>query len=239
MSAARLVVVAVFCWLASAVVVADDVPTAARDAAEATRFEPDIAAFEARDALAPPPRDAILFIGSSSIRFWQTLDADFPDRVTVNRGFGGSLLPDATRFAGRVIVPYRPSAIVLYAGDNDLNEGHSPERVADDFRAFVARVRRDLPDVPIVYLAIKPSPARAALLPLVRDANARIATIATSMRAVTFVDVASPMLDDAGVPRAELFGPDALHMNAAGYALWRRLLAPVLASLPRNAAAPH
>lgn len=188
-------------------------------------WEQDMQRFESRDALAPPPKGAVVFIGSSSIRFWDTLATDFPGVAVINRGFGGSEIRDSTWYAGRVVVPYQPRQVVLYAGDNDLASGRSPTQLQEDFRAFVHRVRRELPDARIAYIAIKPSPARAHLLDAQRHANALIQSDARRLR-VDYIDVFTPMLDASGQPRAELFVEDRLHMNRAGYALWREVVAP-------------
>src|ERR1700761_7082180 len=133
--------------------------------ADHDKWNPDIQAFEAADKANPPPGSAVLFIGSSSIRFWKTLATDFPGYRVINRGFGGSDLDDATAFADRIVAPYRPAALVMYAGDNDLQGGDTPEQVRDDFAAFVAKVRQTQPALPIAFIAIKPSVARVALLP--------------------------------------------------------------------------
>jgi lysophospholipase L1-like esterase len=188
-------------------------------------WEQDMQRFEAEDAEAPPPRDGVLFIGSSSIRFWDTLAADFPDVAVINRGFGGSEIRDSTWYVDRIVIPYKPRQIVLYAGDNDLSNGRTPGQVHEDLRAFVHRVRRDLPDVHIAYIANKPSPARARLLDVQRQANALIASDAGRLR-VDYIDVFTPMLDARGQPRTDLFVEDRLHMNRAGYELWREVVAP-------------
>lgn len=194
------------------------------------RWRGEIDAFAAHDRREPPSAHGALFVGSSSIRKRQSLARDFPGVPVINRGFGGSTIPDATYYADRIVVPYRPRLIVMYAGDNDIAEGRSPQQVAGDFRAFVARVRRDLPGVPVAYVSIKPSPARWALWPRMREANTLIRDWAATQRDVRFVDVASPMLGAEGRPRAALFGEDGLHMNGAGYAVWTKALEPVLAA---------
>src|SRR5690606_5919654 len=140
-------------------------PDAALDPVSSSRWAHDMARFAAEDAAHPPPARPVVFTGSSPVRMWASLAADFPRVPVLNRGFGGSQLRDATRHADQVAVRYAPRRIVLYAGDNDIDAGRTPEQVRDDFRAFVARVRRDLPGVPIAYLAIKPSPARLDQLP--------------------------------------------------------------------------
>lgn len=188
----------------------------------------DLAAFSAQDAAHPPPQRPVVFTGSSSIRLWQTLAEDFPGVPTLNRGFGGSHLRDVARYADALAIQYRPRMIVVYGGDNDINAGRNAQQVLSDFRAVIARIRRDLPDVPIVYLSIKPSPSRVAQLGTQREANALIRAEAGKLPHVRFVDVATPMLDANGQPRPELFVEDMLHMNDAGYALWRRVLAPHL-----------
>lgn len=191
-------------------------------------WEADMQRFAALDAATPPPRHALLFVGSSSIRFWDTLATDFPDWPVINRGFGGSQVRDATAYAGRIVVPYRPRAIVFYAGDNDIEAGRSPGQVRDDVHAFVVRVRRDLPRVPVFYLSIKPSPSRQALWPRMAQANALVRADLERLDDVHYVDVATPMLGADGLPRPALFRADRLHMQPAGYALWARALAPAL-----------
>ncbi|MEO8010018.1 MAG: SGNH/GDSL hydrolase family protein, partial [Dokdonella sp.] len=205
--------------------------SAAAQIAPPDRWEADIAAFEAADRNQPPAPGGGVFIGSSSIRLWHTLQQDFPDTPIIQRGFGGSEIRDATRHAARIVLPYGPRLVVLYAGDNDLSQGRTPEQVRDDFVAFVERVRRGLPDVAIAFIAIKPSPARANLLDAARGANAPVEAYTKSRRAIRHADIFTPMLGGDGQPRRELFGADALHLNRAGYGLWITRIAPVLREL--------
>ncbi|HEX7916745.1 SGNH/GDSL hydrolase family protein [Rudaea sp.] len=191
-------------------------------------WEKDIQKFEAADEANPPKPGAILFIGSSSIEHWKDVANDFPNKRVLNRGFGGSRIVDSTYYAGRIVAPYKPSMIVFYAGDNDIADGHTAQQVFDDYVAFVARVRKDLPKTPIAYISIKPSPSRVALLPVMTEANAKIRAYAVAHPHLLYIDVASKMLDASGQPRAELFVEDRLHMNRAGYDLWRGTIAPFL-----------
>ena len=190
-------------------------------------WEADMQRFEAADAQSPPPRGGVLFIGSSSIRFWDTLAQDFPGVPVINRGFGGSELRDSTWYADRIIVPYAPRQILIYAGDNDLNAGRTPQQLRADFIAFVERVRRDLPKAKIAYISNKPSPSRAQLLPVQRAANTLIAAEAKRL-GVDYIDIFTPMLDASGQPDESLFIEDRLHMNRAGYVIWQRAIAPYL-----------
>lgn len=189
----------------------------------------DIQTFEASDKANPPPANAVLFIGSSSIRLWKTLATDFPGYRVINRGFGGSDLDDATAFADRIVTPYHPAALVMYAGDNDLQGGDVPEQVRDDFADFVAKVRLAQPDLPIAFIAIKPSVARVALLPNIMQTNKLIRDWAATQKNVSFLDIVPAMLNAQGQPRPDLFIADGLHMNAKGYALWVAQVAPWLA----------
>ena len=193
------------------------------------RWEGAIAAFERADRQEPPPKGAVLFVGSSSIRLWD-LPKSFPHLTVINRGFGGSHLADAVHFADRLILRHEPRTVVVYAGDNDLAAGKSPERVGKDFRALVRTVRHELPRTGIVYVAIKPSLKRWQLAEQVRAANSLIRQICESDERLAFVDVFDPMLGDDGMPRPELFVKDGLHLSKKGYALWARLLRPHLTS---------
>jgi lysophospholipase L1-like esterase len=194
--------------------------------AAADRWEADIKKFEAADRLHPPPAGAVVFVGSSSIRFWKLADS-FPGMEALNRGFGGSHLADSARYADRIVTPYRPRAVVVYAGDNDLAAGKTPEQVRDAYREFVTNVRAKLPTVPIIYIGIKPSPSRWKLADKAQAANRLIAEVQRGDSAQKFVDVWGPMLGADGQPRAELFLADKLHMNEQGYKVWAELLKPL------------
>lgn len=156
--------------------------------AAAAPFEDEIRAFEAADQKDPPPKDPVLFIGSSTIRFWTTLAQDFPDIKLIRGGFGGSQIADSTRYADRIVIPYHPSQIVMYAGDNDLAAGKTPERVLADFTEFVRKVRTKLPDVPIRFISIKPSIARWKLIDKIKDANQLIEHYAKDHENISFID---------------------------------------------------
>lgn len=192
------------------------------------RFETEIRAFESADRLHPPAPGGIVFVGSSSIRRWSSLASDFPDLPVLNRGFGGSTLPEVDHYVSRIVLPYRPRTIVLYAGDNDIASGRTPQQVADDYRTFVRLVRDSLPTARIVVIGIKPSPSRWKLADPSREANRLVADIVRTDTLQSYVDVFTPMLGADGRPRPELFVGDSLHMTPAGYAIWRAQVAPRL-----------
>jgi lysophospholipase L1-like esterase len=193
-----------------------------------TPFEPEIQAFEAADRANPPTLGGIVFVGSSSIKNWTDLAADFPGLPVLNRGFGGSTLADVVYYANKVVLPYRPRLIVLYAGDNDLAKGRMPAQLVSDYRAFIGRVRSALPATRIVYVSIKPSPSRRQYMSRAREANERIRSEIARDSLQSYVDVFTPMLNEGGQPRPGLFLADSLHMSRAGYRLWREVLEPVV-----------
>lgn len=199
-------------------------PADAQTNAGPSKWESEIKAFESADKTNPPPPGAILFVGSSSIRLWKTLAQDFSEYNVINRGFGGSQIADSVAFADRIVIPCRPKAIVLYAGDNDLAAGKSPRQVFADFRAFAQKIQASLPETRIVFLCIKPSPSRWHLVEEIKTANRMIANYCRQKKRLIYIDIFKPMLGPDGKPRAELFLEDRLHMNSKGYALWTRII---------------
>lgn len=189
------------------------------------KWASSFAAFDAADKLKTPAPGGVLFVGSSSIRMWDGLETQFESLpMVVKRGFGGSRMEDCKTYLSRLVVPYKPRMVLVYAGDNDLAEGRTPQQVLESFRSFVEGVRAELPDTRIAYISIKPSPSRAALLPNIRKANSLISNYVSNTDNTDYIDIFSPMLTSAGTPRPELFREDALHLNASGYALWRSVI---------------
>jgi len=187
------------------------------------RWQSSFDDFAAADRAKSPPPGGVVFVGSSSIRLWHDLERSFASQpLVIKRGFGGSRLSDCSSNLQRLVLPYKPRLVVVYAGDNDLAEGATPEQVLKSFEVFVRGVRAELPQTRIAFLSIKPSPLREKLMPAARATNGLIEAFARETPDVDFVDVYSKMLGSDGRPRAELFEADLLHLNAAGYALWKR-----------------
>jgi lysophospholipase L1-like esterase len=162
---------------------------------------------------------------------WDGLEKAFElptSQAVLKRGFGGSRLQDCAERVDQLVLPYKPRLVVVYAGDNDLAEGRTPQQVMESFASFVEAVRSSLPDTRVAYVSIKPSPLRSNLMASIRETNALIAGYARTAPNLDYIDIFSRMLDDAGRPRADLFQPDALHLNATGYALWRSVIGPHL-----------
>jgi lysophospholipase L1-like esterase len=207
--------------------------TMAAEKSPSERWEPHIRTFEAADRANPPPKDAILFIGSSGIVLWKTLAEDFPEAKVINRGFGGSEIADSTYYADRIVFPYRPRMIVFRAGVNDIAAGKTPEQVFADFKAFVSTVRAKLPNTPIVFLALNPSIARWGNFAKETKANQLIKAYIESEKNLVFADIATPMLGPDGKPRPELYAEDKLHNSPAGYKLWTAVVRPKVADALR------
>ncbi len=184
-----------------------------------SKWEKEIAGIEKRWKDAPPKPGGVVFAGSSSIRLWD-LKKSFPDRGTANAGFGGSEIRDSTAFAARILLPHEPSAIVFYAGDNDIANKRTPQQVADDFAEFTKAIHAKLPKCRILFVAIKPSPSRWAMYENQTKANALVRTAMQKEERLAYVDVVAPMLGKDGEPIPELFQKDRLHLNAKGYELW-------------------
>jgi lysophospholipase L1-like esterase len=194
----------------------------------AIKWQKEIAAIEKRYAEKPAPKAPIVFVGSSSIRRWFTLAADFPGKPVLNHGFGGSEVFDSLNFAHRLVLPFQPKQIVMYAGGNDLNAGKTPERVFADFQAFVARVHAALPKTKICYISSAPNPKRWAQIKETRALNASIQAFCAKDERLQFIDVHPVMLAPNGEPKPDIFLDDKLHMNAKGYELWKGVVGPVL-----------
>ena len=190
------------------------------------KWEKEIAAFERSDAATPPPKGALLFTGSSTIRLWTTLAQDYPQQQVINRGFGGSQIADVTHFAARIIFPYAPRAIYLRSGGNDLWAGKSVEQVFADFKEFVATVQAKLPDTDIIYISLSPSIARWKQADQAKALNALVFDFIKDKAHLRYVETYDIPLDADGHPRPELFAKDKLHFSAEGYKLLAERIRP-------------
>ena len=191
-------------------------------------WEKAISSYEGQDKEAPPSPGGVVFIGSSSIRGWKSLRRDFAGTNVIGRGFGGSQMVDSIGYAHRVVIPYKPRAVAVYAGDNDIAAGKSAKEVARDFRTFVGTIHAADPKVQIGFIAIKPSLARIRLWARMKVANGLVEDFAASNPRVDYLDIANPMLAADGTPRRDLFVKDGLHLNAKGYRLWADIVRPWL-----------
>lgn len=187
------------------------------------QWEKEISKLEEKFRSHPEKAGGILFVGSSSIRLWK-LDDSFPEVVTVNHGFGGSQLSDVIHYFDRIVVPVRPRAIVLYAGDNDIAKGKSPETVVSDFRRFHQKSLEAFPQTPVYFISIKPSLKRWNLKEPMQTANRQVAAFCETTKTARYIDIWPGMLLKDDTPDPRLFAEDGLHLNATGYAGWTKVL---------------
>lgn len=199
-------------------------------AAQQAPFWDEIQNFKKQDSIKFPQKNHILFVGSSSFRFWQDVQDYFPGYKIINRGFGGSSLPDVIRYANDIIFPYHPKQIVIYCGENDLaaSDTVSANTVFYRFTKLFSLIRSRLKNVPVVFVSIKPSPSRERLMPKMIVANDLIKNYLKKFRNTAFADVYHKMLNANGKPISNIFKEDSLHMNPRGYAIWQPIIKPYL-----------
>lgn len=196
---------------------------AALTAAKPKDWEPSIKAFEIKDQKTPPPSDPILFVGSSSIRGWD-LKKSFPQLPTINRGFGGSEVSDSIKYFDRIVTPYQPRLILLYAGDNDISNGESAEEVVADYQVFAKLVCSKLPQAHFAFLPIKPSIKRWNLWPEMKKANDAIRKLCENDKHLHYLDTVTPMMGKDRKPIESLFVEDGLHLSKSGYHKWNKVV---------------
>jgi lysophospholipase L1-like esterase len=189
-------------------------------------FRKEIDAFKKADSLQMPARNMILFTGSSSFTRWRDVQDYFPGYPILNRGFGGSSLPDLIRYADEIIYPYQPKQVVIYCGENDIaaSDTITADIVLQRFTQLFTMIRAQLPKVPVAFVSIKPSPSRWKFQPVVVEANRRIRAFLKKQKKADYIDVYNAMLNDDGSPREELFVEDRLHMKPEGYRIWQPLI---------------
>jgi lysophospholipase L1-like esterase len=200
----------------------------AQQPVDPNRWEPAIQKFETEDKANPPAKGSVVFIGASSFARWTNLAESFPDLKVVNRGFGGSELSEAVKYAPRVVVPHAPRIVVLYAGENDLNRGLTPGAIAADFDRFSKLIHASLPSTRIVVIGLKPSLLRWKLRDGMQQTNALISTRCAADPQCTYVDPWPSMIGTDGTPKPELFVADGLHLTPEGYKVWTQMLRPHL-----------
>lgn len=191
------------------------------------KWDKETAAFLARNEESPFKPNGIVFVGSSSIRMWN-LKESFPNHRTLNCGFGGSQISDSLVWFDRVLAPYHPRLVVFYAGGNDLNAGKSPETVAGDARRLFEKIHQSFPKTRVLFISSAPNPKRWEQIEQVRALNSLVKAICGEMTFVTYVDVHHAMLGDDGQPLPDIYRDDRLHMNPMGYAIWNRIILPLL-----------
>jgi len=193
-------------------------------------FWNDILTFKKIDSTNKPTANNILFVGSSSFAMWKDVNTYFPGYTIINRGFGGSSLPDVIRYTYDIILPYQPKQVVIYCGENDLASADSTtaHEVVNRFKTLFGMIRTNLPNTHIAFVSIKPSPSRASIQGKVKVANKKIKAFIATQKNAAYIDIYEAMLDSKGEMRAELYIADRLHMKPSGYAIWKKAIQPYL-----------
>lgn len=188
----------------------------------------DVQAIRRYDKIYAPPASPILFTGSSSIRLWNNLAEQFRGYTVLNRGIGGAVIADIDRYVEELILPYKPKQVVLYIGENDIISAPNGDSVFTAFRKLFLHIRSVLPELPLAYISIKPSPSREQFLPIAIRANELIKAFLSEQPRAGFIDIYPLMLDKKGQFRRELFRQDMLHMLPEGYTIWYKRVKPFL-----------
>ncbi|OWK73762.1 G-D-S-L family lipolytic protein [Flavobacteriaceae bacterium JJC] len=193
-------------------------------------FWDDIQHFKQLNKENPPPKNAVLLVGSSSFTMWKDVDAYFPEKVIVNRGFGGSSLYDLNFYSEELLKPYSPKQIIIYCGENDFagNEKLKPREVFNRFKHFYAEIRKYYPEVPVAYVSIKLSPSRENLWPKFIETNSLIRKFMQRKENAEYIDITKAMTGPDGKIRKDLFLEDMLHMKPEGYQIWKKVMEPYL-----------
>lgn len=198
--------------------------------AAAQPFKEDIDHFKQQDAVAMPAKNQILFVGSSSFTKWTDVQDYFPKYKIINRGFGGSTLEDVIRYANDIILPYHAKQVVIYCGENDLasSDTVTAEMVFARFKQLFNIIRKDAPKVAVAFVSLKPSPSRQHLWDKMQVANKQIKNFLATQKKAAFIDVYHKMFNKDGTVMQDIFIEDNLHMNAKGYAIWKKAIQPYL-----------
>jgi lysophospholipase L1-like esterase len=198
------------------------------DIKEPNAFENEIRILEILDHFQPPPKGAILFTGSSTIRRWYDIENDLPGLNLINRGFGGSTMKDLNHYSGRIIFPHNPSKLFVYEGDNDIAGETTPPEFIGDCKELIQACSNYLPETDIYFIAIKPSPARWNNWKQMQIANGMLENLAGQHEKVHFIDITMDMLNEEGMPRRDIFVDDMLHLNDTGYEILANSITPFL-----------
>lgn len=195
---------------------------------EKIRFQTEVAKFLTDDSLQPPPKQSILFIGSSIFRQWTSLRQDMSPLPVFNRAFGGSRTNDILYYMDKIVIPYEPKLIFYYCGSNDAGGSVPAEKVVRNIKEFFERVESSLPETKIFFVSVNRSPARIAKWPGIDSINAMIGEFCRQSALRQYIDVNAALFDSNGTPRYELYLDDRLHFKKESYAEFTKIIKPIL-----------
>ncbi|MFN7930064.1 MAG: GDSL-type esterase/lipase family protein [Blastocatellia bacterium] len=201
---------------------------AQQSAPQKIRFANEIEAFLKADQVKPPPQNAILFVGSSIFRRWEKLTAQMAPLPVFNRAFGGSRSEEVLYYMDKIVLPYKPKIIAYYCGSNDINAKITPQQIADNFKQFVARVHKELPNTKIFFVSINRAPEKMDKWAQVDEANKLVQAFCATNNRLGYIDVNPALFDKEGKPRMELYLPDNLHFQEPAYVEFTAIIKPIL-----------
>lgn len=184
------------------------------------KYLSEIQAFEAKDSIDMPASGKILLVGSSTFRLWTTFKEDLKEFPVINRGFGGSQMSDLNFFFERIVTKYQPKVILVYEGGNDLNAGESPDSIFREFKEFVQKVKKRLPNTVVGFCSVRPSLARTHIIAKEKDLNQQVEKYCKKTKNVYFLDIQKDFYLPNGELMSDIFVADKLHLNAKGYGIW-------------------
>ena len=179
---------------------------------------------------APPSPGGIICLGSSHMQLWKSVKDDLAPLIVHNYGIGGSRMNQAAdHFVENLAIPFKPRAVILYEGSNDINAGAKPEEVLANFRRLYGKLHAALPQARLYVLSVVPSPGKRFLkIAELRETNKLLAKECATQPWMKFIDITEPLIGADGQPKEELFKPGDIHMLPAGYAVWKSVIAPVI-----------
>lgn len=193
------------------------------------RWKLTVGGFNLEDEIIGERPGAIVATGSSSMRFWDhRIHQDLGPLTIISRGFGGSNMNDVLTFIDELVLRHDPRAVMIYEGDNDVAQGVPVDTILKTFKQAIEKIHDHDEGIRIYLLSVKPSISRSEMWPTMLEVNEKLEALASSDKRITYIDVATPMLNPDGSIRDDLFVADELHMNQKGYDIWRDVVAPVL-----------
>jgi len=186
------------------------------------RFEQDIKNFENKDQKQKRTSAETVFVGSSTFTMWKQLETDFSEFKAINRGFGGSTLPEINHYFDQLVCKYKPKRVVLYAGTNDIAElHHTGKEVEKDVEAFYSKLSSCCPEAEFYFVSMSMAPCRTEFENQYNEGNRAVLEFMKHTKHAHYINVVPLMRDKQNRLRADLFGLDRLHMTESGYALWK------------------
>ena len=189
--------------------------------AQEFRFEKDIADYERKNAETPPPDNCTIFIGSSTWALWgELLEKDFAEFRAVNRGFGGSTVPEVLHVMHRIVTPHKPARVVFFCGGNDIAGGASAEVTFENFKTFLIKLWDTSPNTEVFFVSVTGAPVRERFFDETRKYNTQVRDLADTLTRLHYIDTFATLAGEDGKAEEKYFLQDRLHLNRDGQERW-------------------